>query len=85
MQRTGHRSVAGVRAYKVPSEDMLKQVSNCLQPPSNDISPASLNAQSLHATSSRISSTDCASSCLQQSNGSYSGPIYNNCVYNFNK
>ena len=49
MQRTGHRSVAGVRAYKVPSEDMLKQVSNCLQPPSNDISPASLNAQSLNA------------------------------------
>ncbi len=32
MERTGHRSIESVRKYKRPSEEMLRDISNALEP-----------------------------------------------------
>ena len=93
MQRTGHRSLTGVRAYKTPSEAMLKDISNVLNPPSFDIkkevelSPK-VNTTSVHSNGVALfgkNLNDDPMSIIAKrfKTSESSGLVFNNCVFNF--
>jgi integrase len=78
MQRTGHRSIEGVRTYKRPSSEMLREVSSVLDPPS----PPKTLCQATTKSETTIGCKNDASTahpdtCLQNR------MVFKNCVFNF--
>jgi len=70
MGRTGHRSIESVRKYKRPSSEMLKDISNILEPPSEK------------KTKTESVDSACSEMCT---NVQGQGMRFNNCVFNINQ
>jgi integrase len=79
MDRTGHRSVKGVRAYKRPCDEMLKDVSNVLAPPNKAPKPddGATSSTSTSSTASIHSGRTVAMPWLGLSGAANSGIVFN--------
>ncbi|XP_060562763.1 uncharacterized protein LOC132722310 [Ruditapes philippinarum] len=94
MKRTGHRSVAGVRRYNKPSNEMLVDISNKLNPPEwksteqvknetlNKPSTETLLHDATHASDDESKNNQ--STALKPGNLFGGGQhVYNNCIFKF--
>jgi len=69
MARTGHRSVNSVRKYKRPSEEMMREISNVLEPPTKI--KREMPYDDIDET--------------EDEKPSFHGPMFRNCTFNFQK